>query len=204
MDQQPDPRPQTPADAPNPDAPGPDAPHPDAPRADPPLRIGHGYDLHRLEPLPPAGGGNPLMLGGVAIPADGGEPRGPVAHSDGDALLHAVTDALLAAAALPDIGQLFPNDDPSNADRPSLDFLAEACRLVRSGGWHIANVDATVLLQSPRLSQHKHAIRARLADLLGLPHARVNVKGKSGEHVGPVGHGQAVEVHCVVLLYRRG
>lgn len=169
---------------------------------DPPFRVGHGYDLHRLEPRPPEGRGKPLVVAGVPIPLDAGREIGPVAHSDGDALLHAATDALLSAAGLPDIGQLFPNDDPANRDRASADFLDEAVRLVGSAGWRIANLDATVLLQSPKLGVHKPALRAALADRLGLPHARVNIKGKSGEHIGPVGEGRAIEVHCVVLLYR--
>lgn len=171
---------------------------------DPPFRIGHGYDLHRLEPVAPAGDGKPLIVGGVPIPWESGKARGPVAHSDGDALLHALTDGLLGAAGLPDIGQLFPNDDPANESRDSSDFLAEAVRLVRGGGWEIANVDLTVLLQSPKLGPHKAVIRDRLARLLGLPPQRVNLKGKTGEHVGPVGEGKAIEAHAVVLLSRSG
>ncbi|MEQ9094886.1 MAG: 2-C-methyl-D-erythritol 2,4-cyclodiphosphate synthase [Phycisphaerales bacterium] len=167
-----------------------------------PFRIGHGYDLHRLEPVAPRGAGKPLIIAGVVLPWDDEEPRGPVAHSDGDALLHALTDALLGAAGLPDIGQLFPNDDPANEGRDSSDFLAEAVRLVRSGGWEVANVDLTVLLQRPKLGPHKAAIRDRLARLLGLPPDRVNLKGKTGEHVGPVGEGRAIEAHAVVLLSR--
>jgi 2-C-methyl-D-erythritol 2,4-cyclodiphosphate synthase len=170
--------------------------------SDPPLRIGHGYDLHRLEPVTPHGPGKPLIVGGVRIPWDGAEPRGPVAHSDGDALLHALTDAILGAAALPDIGQLFPNDDPANAGRDSADFLEEAIRLMRGGGWRLANADLTVLLQAPKLGPHKAAIREHLARLLDLPPARVNLKGKTGEHVGPVGQGQAIEAHALVLLVR--
>ena len=135
-------------------------------------------------------------------PGHEGKPVGPVAHSDGDALLHALTDAVLGAAGLPDIGQLFPNDDPANAARDSAEFLAEAVRLVRGAGWEIANADLTVLLQSPKLGPHKAAIRERVAGLLGLPTARVNLKGKTGEHVGPVGEGRAIEAHAVVLLSR--
>jgi 2-C-methyl-D-erythritol 2,4-cyclodiphosphate synthase len=171
---------------------------------DPPLRIGHGYDLHRLEPLAPHGSGKPLVVGGVRIPWEGPEPKGPVAHSDGDALLHALTDAILGAGALPDIGQLFPNDDPANTDRDSADILAEAVRLMRGAGWVLGNVDLTVLLQTPKLGPHKPAIRERLGRLLDLPAARVNLKGKTGEHVGPVGEGRAIEAHAVVLLVRDG
>lgn len=171
---------------------------------DPPLRIGHGYDLHRLEPQAPHGSGKPLVVGGVEIPQDTERPLGPVAHSDGDALLHALTDAILGAAALPDIGQLFPNDDPANEDGDSGRFLAEAVRLMRGANWRPTNVDLTVLLQAPKLGPHKGAIRERIAKLLDLPTDRVNLKGKTGEHIGPVGEGKAIEAHAVVLLVRGG
>lgn len=177
--------------------------NPGFPADDPPFRIGHGYDLHRLEPCAPTGDGKPLIIGGVPIPQDAAPAIGPVAHSDGDALMHALTDAILGAAALPDIGQLFPNDDEANKDRPSSDFLAEAVRLMRGSGWTLANVDATVLLQAPKLGPHKAAIREAIARILDLPTARVNLKGKTGEHVGPVGQGQAIEAHAVVLLVRQ-
>lgn len=169
---------------------------------DPPFRIGHGYDLHRLEPCQPYGHGRPLVVGGVLIPQHKEHPIGPVAHSDGDALLHALTDAILGAAGLPDIGQLFPNDDPSNDGRGSADFLAEAIRLMRGSGWRFANVDLTVLLQEPKLGPHKALIRQSLGRLLDLPESRVNLKGKTGEHVGPVGEGRAIEAHALVLLVR--
>lgn len=177
---------------------------PGFPASDPPFRIGHGYDLHRLEPCAPRGDGKPMVIGGVHIPQDSAVAIGPIAHSDGDALMHALTDAVLGAAALPDIGQLFPNDDDANKDRPSKDFLAEAVRLMRGAGWTLANVDATVLLQAPKLGPHKATIRETLASVLDLPTARVNLKGKTGEHVGPVGTGQAIEAHAVVLLVRGG
>ena len=169
---------------------------------DPPFRIGHGYDLHRLEPTTPVGAGKPLVVGGIEIPQDTQQPVGPVAHSDGDALLHALTDAILGAAALPDIGQLFPNDDPSNRNRASTVFLIEAIHRMRSSGWHLANADLTILLQAPKLGPHKAAIREHLAHLMGLPVDRVNLKGKTGEHVGPVGEGRAIEAHAVVMLCR--
>lgn len=143
-----------------------------------------------------------MIVGGVPIPQPSRQPVGPVAHSDGDALLHALTDAVLGAAGLPDIGQLFPNDDPVNDGRGSADFLAEAMRLVHGAGWQLANADLTVLLQEPKLGPHKSAIRERLAGILGLPAQRVNLKGKTGEHVGPVGEGRAIEAHAVVLLVR--
>jgi 2-C-methyl-D-erythritol 2,4-cyclodiphosphate synthase len=138
------------------------------------------------------------VIGGVPIASD----RGPVAHSDGDALLHAVTDAILGALALPDIGQLFPDTDPRHAGADSASFLAEAMRLAREGSWSIANVDATVILERPKLSPHKRAIRERVASLLGVEHSVVNVKGKTHERVDAVGEGRAIEVHAVVLLIR--
>ncbi len=178
------------------------APHPtnrpsngpqDAP---PPFLVGLGYDLHRLEPLAPHGPGRPLVLGSVRLDHD----RGPVAHSDGDALLHAVTDALLGAIAAPDIGQLFPDTDPNHDAQDSRVFLAEALRLVHAAGYRPTNLDATVILERPKLSPHKPAIRRAVADLLELPEPRVNIKGKTHEGVDAVGEGRAVEVHAVVML----
>ncbi|MBM4108541.1 MAG: 2-C-methyl-D-erythritol 2,4-cyclodiphosphate synthase [Phycisphaerae bacterium] len=158
--------------------------------------IGHGYDLHRLEPRPPAGPGQPLVLGGVHLESD----RGPIAHSDGDALLHAITDAILGALAQPDIGQLFPDDDPRHRSQDSAVFLAEACRRAAQAGFGVASLDATVILERPRLAALKDRMRAHIASLLGVPPERVNVKGKSHEGVDAVGEGRAVEVHAVVLL----
>ncbi len=160
------------------------------------LRIGHGYDLHRLEPIAPAGDGRPLVLGGIQLDHD----RGPVGHSDGDALLHAITDALLGAIGEPDIGQLFPDNAPENEGRDSADFLIEAARRVVGAGYSIVNVDATVILERPRIGPHKDAMRARIAELLGMSVGGVNVKGKSHEKVDAVGEGRAVEVHVVALL----
>lgn len=160
------------------------------------LRIGHGYDLHRLEPLPPAGRGRPLILGGLPLAHD----SGPVAHSDGDALYHAVTDAILGALALPDIGQLFPDTDPRHESQDSEVFLAAAADKAASLGWHVENLDATVILERPKLSPHKDAMRANLARALRVEPGRVNVKGKTHERVDAVGEGRAVEVHAVVLL----
>ncbi|MGP1309874.1 MAG: 2-C-methyl-D-erythritol 2,4-cyclodiphosphate synthase [Phycisphaerales bacterium] len=159
-------------------------------------RIGHGYDLHRLEPLAPAGEGRPLVLGGVRLEHD----RGPVGHSDGDALLHAVTDAILGALALPDIGQLFPDTDPAHEGQDSMVFLRRAVEEMRTRGWRVGNLDATVILERPKVSTHKDAMRASIAEALGVGIERVNVKGKTHERVDAVGEGRAVEVHCVVLL----
>lgn len=163
------------------------------------LRIGHGYDLHRLEPHPPGGQGRPLVVGGVVLEHD----RGPVAHSDGDVLLHAVVDALMGAIAGPDIGQLFPDDAPENEGRDSMDFLREAVRRVKSQGYEIANLDATVILERPRIGPHKDRMRATIADALGISRSSVNIKGKSHERVDAVGEGRAIEAHVVVLLGQR-
>lgn len=162
----------------------------------PPFRIGHGYDLHRLEPIAPAGDGRPFVLGGLRFEHD----RGPVGHSDGDALLHAVTDALLGALGQEDIGQLFPDTDPAWDGTDSTVFVAEAVRRVGAAGYRIANLDATVILERPKLGPRKAEIRARLAALLGVPMDLVNLKGKTHEKVDAVGEGRAVEVHVVALL----
>lgn len=173
------------------------------PAATPEFRIGHGYDLHRLDRLAPEGRGRPLILGGVRIPSSGDRPEtGPVAHSDGDALLHAITDAVLGALGLPDIGQLFPDTDPRHAGQDSKRFLAEAMRRAEQAGWGVANLDATVILERPRLGPHKEAIRTCLAGLLGVTPELVNIKGKTHEGVDTVGQGLAIEAHAVVLLSR--
>jgi 2-C-methyl-D-erythritol 2,4-cyclodiphosphate synthase len=160
------------------------------------LRIGHGYDLHRLEPLPPAGKGRQLVLGGVRLAHD----RGPISHSDGDALYHAVTDAILGALGEPDIGQLFPDTDPRHESQDSRTFLAEALQRTAKAGLTVASLDATVILERPKLSPHKDLMRQNLSAILGIPVGVVNVKGKTHEKVDAVGEGRAVEVHCVVLL----
>jgi len=158
----------------------------------PALRIGIGHDTHRLAP------GGPLRLGGIDIPSD----KQAVGHSDADALLHALTDALLGAAALGDIGELFPDTDPINRGRDSGDMLGLAWREVSRQGYGIANLDCIVFLQQPKLSPYKGQMRQRIADLLGLAVDRVGLKAKTGESVGPVGRGEAVMAECVVLLER--
>lgn len=162
----------------------------------PPRRVGLGWDRHRLEPLAPLGAGRPLIIGGVRFEHD----RGPVGHSDGDVLYHAVTDAILGALALPDIGQLFPNDDPRHDGADSSKFVLEAVRRATAEGWRVENLDAVVILERPKLGPRKEEIRSNLAGLLGLDLERVNVKGKTGEGVDAVGEGRAIDAHAAVLI----
>jgi 2-C-methyl-D-erythritol 2,4-cyclodiphosphate synthase len=163
------------------------------------MRIGHGYDLHRLDEVSPQGSGRPFVLGGVRIEA----PRGPVAHSDGDALLHAVTDALLGALGLPDIGQLFPDHDPKHDGADSAIFLREAVQRMHAAGFQVGNIDCTVICERPKIGPHRDSIAANIARLLGCERERVNVKGKTHERVDAVGEGRALEVHVVALLVAR-
>ncbi|MEM7623960.1 MAG: 2-C-methyl-D-erythritol 2,4-cyclodiphosphate synthase, partial [Planctomycetota bacterium] len=138
----------------------------------------------------------PLILGGVEI----AHTRGPISHSDGDALLHAITDALLGALAQPDIGRLFPDNAPENESRDSAEFLAEAVKRTRATGYDIVNLDTTVILERPKLAPHIHAIRSRIAELLSVGTQSVNVKAKTHEKVDAIGENRAVETHAVVLL----
>ncbi|MBI1902984.1 MAG: 2-C-methyl-D-erythritol 2,4-cyclodiphosphate synthase [Planctomycetia bacterium] len=154
------------------------------------IRIGIGHDTHRLAP------GSALRLGGVTIPHD----RQLVGHSDADVLLHAVTDALLGAAAMGDIGELFPDTDQANRNRDSGEMLTAAAAKVRAAGFRVVNIDSVVFAQRPRLLAHKLRIRQRIAELLGLDVEQVGVKAKTGEMVGPVGREEAVMAQAVVLL----
>ena len=163
-----------------------------------PFRIGHGYDLHRLEPPPPAGKGRSLVLGGVHIE----HPVGPVGHSDGDVVLHAVTDALLGAIGAPDIGQLFPDNDPRHEGEDSKVFLEAAAGQVREQGWGLVNLDITVICQVPKISPHKQAMIGNIASAIGCDGSSINIKGKTHEEVDAVGEGRAIEVHAVALLGR--
>jgi len=160
------------------------------------IRIGHGYDLHRLDALAPGGEGRGFILGGVRIDSD----RGPVGHSDADALLHAVTDALLGAIGERDIGQLFPDTDPRHESADSSVFVAEAMKRVGERGFGVVNLDATVVCERPKIGGYRDAICASIAGMLGVSVDRVNVKGKTHEGVDAVGEGRAIEVHCVLLL----
>ncbi|KAK4746045.1 hypothetical protein SAY87_012357 [Trapa incisa] len=158
-----------------------------------PFRVGHGFDLHRLEP------GYPLIIGGIDIPHD----RGCEAHSDGDVLLHCVVDAILGALGLPDIGQIFPDSDPKWKGAPSSVFIKEAVRLMDEAGYEIGNLDATLILQRPKLSPHKEAIRSNLSKLLGADPAVVNLKAKTHEKVDSLGENRSIAAHTVVLLMRK-
>lgn len=155
-------------------------------------RIGTGYDIHRLEP------GRRFVLGGIELPAD----RGPLGHSDGDALLHALIDALLGAAALGDIGARFPPSDPAWKDADSRALAATVAAELRSGGWALLNVDATVVLESPRLAPHITAMRQAVAAALGIAVERVSIKAKTNEGLDAVGEGRAVAVHAIALIER--
>ncbi|KAK8680742.1 hypothetical protein V6N13_109681 [Hibiscus sabdariffa] len=158
-----------------------------------PFRVGHGFDLHRLEP------GYPLIIGGINIPHD----RGCEAHSDGDVLLHCVVDALLGALGLPDIGQLFPDSDPMWKGAASSVFLKEAVRLMHEAGYEIGNLDATLILQRPKLSPHKEVIKTKLSELLGADPSVVNLKAKTHEKVDSLGENRSIAAHTVVLLMRK-
>lgn len=137
-------------------------------------------------------------MGGVQIPHD----KSSVGHSDADVLLHAVTDALLGAAALGDIGEMFPDSDPANRGRDSADMLRAAARRVRQAGYEILNLDCIVFAQRPKLSGHKRAIGQRVAGILDIAADQVGVKAKTGEATGPVGREEVIEAQCVVLLAR--
>ena len=158
------------------------------------FRIGEGWDIHALVP------GRRLVLGGVQVP----HALGLLGHSDADVLLHAITDALLGAAALGDIGTHFPDSDAQFRGADSVVLLAEALRRVRAAGWEVGNIDSTIVAQAPRLAAHIPAMRTRIADALGLETGQINIKAKTAERLGPVGQGLAIEARAVALLVRRG
>lgn len=155
-------------------------------------RHGIGWDVHRLVP------GKKLILGGVEIPSDAGLEG----HSDADVLSHAVTDALLGAVALGDIGLHFPDTDPRWRGAESAAFLRHALHLLRERGWRVVNVDSTVILQRPKLGPYRDAIRAALASTLGLERDRVSVKFKTAEGLGPAGEARSAEAYAVVTVSR--
>ncbi|MCE3273902.1 MAG: 2C-methyl-D-erythritol 2,4-cyclodiphosphate synthase [Ramlibacter sp.] len=157
------------------------------------LRVGEGWDTHALVP------GRRLVLGGVEIPFE----RGLLGHSDADALLHAITDALFGAAGLGDIGRHFPDTDERFRGADSVALLKEAAARVRAQGWSIGNVDSTVVAQAPKLAPHIESMRARIAQALEIAPSQVNVKAKTAERLGPVGMGQSIEARAVVLLVKQ-
>ena len=154
------------------------------------LRVGEGWDVHALVP------GRALIIGGVRIP----HHLGLLGHSDADVLLHAITDALLGAAGLGDIGRHFPDTDPTFRGADSSALLAEAVRRVRAAGFEVVNIDSTVIAQAPKLAPHMGAMVAQIAKTLGLAPGQVNVKAKTAERLGPVGQELSIEARAVVLL----
>jgi 2-C-methyl-D-erythritol 2,4-cyclodiphosphate synthase len=154
------------------------------------LRVGIGHDTHRLEE------GRPLILGGERI----AHPRGLVGHSDADVVCHAVADALLGAAGMGDIGEHYPDTEPRWKGLDSTRLLAEVVGRLRQAGWRVVNSDVVIHAQEPKLGPHKPAIRANLARLLGVDSVDVNIKAKTGEHVGPIGRGEAIACEAVILI----
>jgi 2-C-methyl-D-erythritol 2,4-cyclodiphosphate synthase len=157
------------------------------------IRVGIGYDVHAFAP---AESGRPLLIGGVQIPHE----RGLAGHSDADVLLHAVVDALLGAAALGDIGTYFPSSDERWRNAPSTAFLTHTIGLLRQAGWAVANVDATVVTEQPRMGPHIPAIRARLAQALGLPLDCVSIKAKTTDGLGFTGRAEGMACYAVALI----
>jgi 2-C-methyl-D-erythritol 2,4-cyclodiphosphate synthase len=156
------------------------------------IRVGEGWDVHALVP------GRRLVIGGIEIPFY----LGLLGHSDADVLLHAITDALLGAAGLGDIGRHFPDTDPKFRGADSVVLLTEAARRVREQGWQIGNVDSTIVAQAPKMAPHIGPMCERIAAALGVERAQVNVKAKTAEKLGPVGQGLSIEARAVVLLFR--
>lgn len=160
------------------------------PEARLPFRIGEGWDTHALVP------GRPLVLGGVVVP----HSSGLLGHSDADALLHAITDAVLGAAGLGDIGRHFPDTAATFAGADSHRLLSEAVARAQAAGWRVGNVDATIIAQAPKMAPHIPAMVSRIALALGVQEAQVNLKAKTAERMGPVGEGRAIEARAVCLL----
>lgn len=157
------------------------------------FRIGEGWDIHALVP------GRALVLGGVTL----AHPQGLLGHSDADVLLHALTDALLGAAALGDIGSHFPDSAAEFRGADSMLLLVEALRRVRAAGWDVGNLDSTIIAQAPRLAAHIPLMRERITQALQLQPGQLNIKAKTAERLGPVGQGAAIEARAVALLVAR-
>lgn len=158
------------------------------------MRVGFGYDSHRFQE------GRRLVLGGVEFPGE----TGLAGHSDADVLIHAIIDALLGAAALGDIGSHFPDTDPRWKDADSAELLDDVVREVRSAGWSVSNVDATVICERPRMRPCVDLMRERIASVMGVGKGRVSIKGKTNEKMDDVGAGVGIEVHAVALLEESG
>ena len=156
------------------------------------VRVGHGFDAHRLVV------GRPFILGGVRIPFE----RGPLGHSDGDALAHALADAILGACNLGDLGRHFPDSDPQWKDADSLRLLEACARMAREAGYELVNVDATVVVEAPKLAPHLDAIRARLAETLRIDSSSVSVKAKTSEGMGYTGDGSGIAAYAIAALER--
>jgi len=156
------------------------------------VRVGHGFDAHRLV------AGRPFILGGVRIPFE----RGPLGHSDGDALAHALADAILGACNLGDLGRHFPDSDPQWKDADSLRLLEACARMAREAGYELVNVDATVVVEAPKLAPHLDAIRARLAETLRVDSSSVSVKAKTSEGMGYTGDGSGIAAYAIAALER--
>ena len=154
------------------------------------MRVGSGYDVHRLVP------GRRLVLGGIVIPFD----KGLLGHSDADVLIHAVIDALLGAAALGDIGYHFPDTDPEYKDISSLKLLSLACRIVQKQKYIITNIDCTVFAQAPQLGPHRNAMKQKIAENLNIQENQINIKFTTTEGLGEIGKGEGIGAMCVVLL----
>ncbi len=154
------------------------------------MRIGIGYDIHRLA------AGRKLILGGVAIPYE----KGLLGHSDSDVLLHAIIDALLGAAALGDIGQRFPDNDPAYKDISSLILLERTCDLITRAGFTLQQIDSIIIAEHPKLGPYMAQIKAKIGPVLQLPPERIGIKAKTNEGLGPIGEGQAMAAQAVVLL----
>ena len=155
------------------------------------MRIGHGYDVHRLAE------GRKLILGGVEIPFE----KGLVGHSDADVLTHAIMDALLGACAKGDIGKLFPDDDDRYLGADSVELLRKVCRFLYDDGYSVENIDCTVIAQKPKIAPYVNEIRTKIAAAMDVEKDRVSVKATTEEHLGFTGEGQGIAAHCVALLY---
>lgn len=157
------------------------------------MRIGHGYDVHRLA------AGRRLILGGVCIPYE----KGLLGHSDADVLAHAVMDALLGAAAMGDIGGIFPDTDPAYLDADSLSLLSKVCGMLDSAGYRIVNIDSTVIAQAPKLKPYVERMRRNIAEACGISAEQTGVKATTEEHLGFTGSGEGIAAHAVCLIERR-